>query len=164
MNDWARYVKANPLETIVAEEGRTAWKRVEIVVRDDWMMLQSIHSSDIVNSSPTAARCKIQHHRAPDEYCTCGWYGFYDRFHPQLVPFLSSQPLMEVYLQGKLIEHEEGVRGEWQTPLGIYLDHPNHNNGLIGVFLTSYNQQYFSVEQFINDIDIPVNVGGKWMY
>ncbi|MEM1335663.1 MAG: hypothetical protein AAGG08_19635 [Actinomycetota bacterium] len=73
-----------------------------------------------------SARCGEGHdHRVPDPDCTCGFYALADgdELAATLGPWRPEEAELDVELSGRVVRHERGFRGEFQTVLGVRL-HP----------------------------------------
>lgn len=69
----------------------------------------------------TAAVCHRHHHAAPSLDCECGFHAVPHLEHlPDVTEHHGRSVVLEVELAGTVVEHERGLRGEYQTVLGVY--------------------------------------------
>lgn len=70
-------------------------------------------------TEPKAAVCRASllsgSHAAPQEGCSCGWYGLKQPW-PQEVGYVDGA----VAMWGRIIEHANGYRAEWAYPLALW--------------------------------------------
>lgn len=84
---------------------------------------------------PLRARCQKEPHGAPVWECTCGIYAAKEQSLEELHDF--APVIGRVALWGKVIEHEQGVRGEYAYPLELFLS-PIFNEDVARILEETY--------------------------
>ncbi|MFZ4721009.1 MAG: hypothetical protein ACOYMR_16400 [Ilumatobacteraceae bacterium] len=114
---------AAPLPIDVVDEPLRAFKFAELRGGD----LPRFHPSGRYRRHPyphdrvATAVCHRQHHPAPTVDCECGFHAVSDPASlPEVTDHHPHMVLLEVELDGMIVEHESGMRAEQQRILGVF--------------------------------------------